>query len=316
MSIGDSCLAVQVYVACGAGRNDGVRPKGVHAADLAVLRLECGGRATGSDRLNHPSFCIPSQGALSAAKPETGVGRLAIPRVGVTRRVGCPKLSLGHYVGDYDSPSWLYKAVPVSSGSSRGRNAFVLLSTRTWRFFGSPKRGLCVPSCIKNDFFHRGDSGAGYITPSRSTVRPFRVFLRPGELGKRIAPLFRAWDLKFTGLIWTVKPDARRRGICGFRGFHPTARAPSSSRARHPRRLSTCPNRDLLTPARRRRTSCGPAKAAAGKTGLLWARSMMSPAWYDEVLVALERHTRRAFEVVDPLHILRFIRIPFDEAPY
>ena len=94
------------------------------------------------------------------------------------------KLFLGHYVGDYDSPSWLYKAVPkFFPDPARGR---VPLG---WAF--DPNLADRAPQAMvyaylnatTNDFFIAGDSGAGYLNPRGLTVRPgFQAALGAGSL--------------------------------------------------------------------------------------------------------------------------------------
>ena len=84
-----------------------------------------------------------------------------------------PKLYVGYYVGDYDSPSWLYKAVAAFfSDPQRGQ---VPLG---WAF--DPNLADRAPQALAyayrhattNDFFIAGDSGAGYLNPRALTVRP------------------------------------------------------------------------------------------------------------------------------------------------
>ena len=84
-----------------------------------------------------------------------------------------PKLYVGYYVGDYDSPSWLYKAVAAFfSDPQRGR---VPLG---WAF--DPNLADRAPQALvyayrhatTNDFFIAGDSGAGYLNPRALTDRP------------------------------------------------------------------------------------------------------------------------------------------------
>ncbi|HYG33573.1 MAG TPA: GxGYxYP domain-containing protein, partial [Clostridia bacterium] len=83
------------------------------------------------------------------------------------------KLFVGHYVGDYDAPAWLYKAVPTFF-PDRTRGQVPL----GWAF--DPNLADRAPQALvyayrhatTNDFFIAGDSGAGYLNPRALTVRP------------------------------------------------------------------------------------------------------------------------------------------------
>jgi hypothetical protein len=84
-----------------------------------------------------------------------------------------PKFFVGHYVGDYDAPSWVYKAIPAFfADKSRG------LAPMGWAL--DPNMADRCPQALvfayknasTNDFFISGDSGAGYLNARGLTIRP------------------------------------------------------------------------------------------------------------------------------------------------
>lgn len=83
------------------------------------------------------------------------------------------KVYIGHYLGDYDAPSWLYRELPGQfADPSRGQLPL------NWAF--DPNLADRVPQAMayayqnatSNDFFITGDSGAGYVNPHALDVRP------------------------------------------------------------------------------------------------------------------------------------------------
>jgi hypothetical protein len=217
------------------------------------------------------------------------------------------KLFLGHYVGDYDSPSWLYKAVPkFFRDSARGR---VPLG---WAF--DPNLADRAPQAMvyaylnatTNDYFIAGDSGAGYLNPRGLTVRPdsnlpsglerWRVYCRD---------YYSQWDMTITGFILDGASGAST-GLEyeAYRTFSPNGAGTHFEHGPAMRAgMATCPERDLPDDV------AGAAKviaAAAGKAkdgpAFFWARSILkSPSWYWELSQRLARDYPAApVEVVDP----------------
>jgi len=227
-----------------------------------------------------------------------------------------PKLFVGHYVGDYDSPSWLYKAVPAFfSDTQRGRVPLA------WAF--NPNLADRAPQALTfayrhataNDFFIAGDSGAGYINPRALTVRPDSGL--PSGLTaweEHCRSYFAQWDLSITGFILDgAAGPSTETEFASYSRFSPDGAGTHFEKgpALHAG-LPTCPERDLPDSAD---TAVGliaeQAKATRGRPAFLWARSILkSPSWYADVSRQLrEHHAEAAVEVVDPYTFFGLIRI-------
>lgn len=113
------------------------------------------------------------------------------------------KLFVGHDEGDYDAPSWLYKAVPAFfRDPARGR---VPLG---WAF--NPNLADRAPHALAyayrhattNDFFITGDSGAGHLNVRALTVRPDSGL--PSGLNaweSHCRRWYEHWDMRITGFV-------------------------------------------------------------------------------------------------------------------
>lgn len=226
------------------------------------------------------------------------------------------KLFVGHYVGDYDAPAWLYKAVPAFfNDPQRGR---VPLG---WAF--DPNLADRAPQALAyayrhattNDFFIAGDSGAGYLNPRGLTVRPDSNLPSGLEAWtEHNLRYFRQWDMTITGFVLDGASGAStEREFAAYRRFSPDGGGTHFENG--PRLISgvpTCPERDL--PA-------APAEAAAfivehaghlkSAAGFLWARSILkSPAWYAQVAqIIQEKHPEAPVVFVDPYTFFGLIRL-------
>ncbi len=226
-----------------------------------------------------------------------------------------PKLYVGHYVGDYDSPSWLYKAVPAwAKDKERGR---VPLG---WAF--NPNLADRAPQALAfayrhataNDFFIAGDSGAGYINARALTVRPHSK-LPPG-LGvwtQHCRNYFQRWDMTITGFVLDGSAGASTATeFAAYRQFSPDGCGTHFERA--PRVIAgvpTCPERDLPNGAREAAAVIAKEAAAVSQTPrFLWARSILrAPSWYAQVSQILaEEHPAAPVVVVDPYTFFGLIR--------
>ena len=226
------------------------------------------------------------------------------------------KLFVGHYVGDYDAPSWLYKAVPAFfSDPQRGR---VPLG---WAF--DPNLADRAPQALAyayrhattNDFFIAGDSGAGYLNPLGLTVRPDSQLPSGLEFWtEHCARNYRRWDMTITGFVLDGASGAStEREFAAYRRFSPDGCGTHFEKG--PRIIAgvpTCPERDLPDSA----------EAAAGVIAkladnvksdarFLWARSILKPpSWYARVGEILrEKHPQAPVVVVDPYTFFGLIQL-------
>lgn len=223
---------------------------------------------------------------------------------------------VGHYVGDYDSPSWLYKAVPAFfKDPARGR---VPLG---WAF--DPNLADRAPQTLvyayrhatTNDFFIAGDSGAGYLNPRALTVRPDSGL--PSGLEKwtdYCRRYYRRWDMSITGFLLDGAGGAStEHEFKAYQAFSPDGAGTHFEKgpAVHVG-IGTCPERDLPDDAAAAAAFIDKAAKQRGEDepGFLWARSILkSPGWYVEVSRLLaEKYPEAKVEVVDPYTFFGLIR--------
>lgn len=233
-----------------------------------------------------------------------------------------PRLYVGHYVGDYDSPSWLYKAVPAFfRDAKRGQ---VPLG---WAF--DPNLADRAPQALayayrhatSNDFFIAGDSGAGYLNPRALTLRPDSGLpsgLKAWEA--HCQRYFARWDMSITGFILDGAAGASTETeFAAYARFSPDGAGTHFEKgpALHAK-MPTCPERDLPDAAESAaHVIAERAQAARDRPGFLWARSILkSPGWYADVSRLLrERHPEAAVEVVDPYTFFGLIRMHLQGEP-
>lgn len=223
---------------------------------------------------------------------------------------------VGHYVGDYDAPSWLYKAVPAFfHDPARGR---VPLG---WAF--NPNLADRAPQTLAyayrhattNDFFIAGDSGAGYLNSRALTVRPDSGL--PSGLAAwtdYCQRYFARWDLTITGFLLDGSAGAATETeFAAYRTFSPDGIGTHFERG--PRMWSgipTCPERDLPdSAAEAAKVIARHGRESSGRAGFFWARSILKPpGWYAEVSQRLrEEHADVPVEVVDPYTFFGLIRL-------
>ena len=225
------------------------------------------------------------------------------------------RLYVGHYVGDYDAPSWLNKAVPAFFRDPR-RGQVPL----GWAF--DPNLADRAPQAMvyayrhatTNDFFIAGDSGAGYLNPRALTVRPDSG-LPPGlaKWEEHCRRYFARWDMSITGFILDGASGASTDlEFAAYQRFAPNGAGThfESGPALHAG-LATCPERDLPDSAEAAANFIASrAKAAQKGPAFLWARSILkSPGWYSDVSrLVRERHPEALVEVVDPYTFFGLIR--------
>lgn len=226
-----------------------------------------------------------------------------------------PRLYIGHYVGDYDAPAWLYKAVPAFfNDPARGE---VPLG---WAF--NPNLAARAPQALvysrrhatPNDWFIAGNSGAGYVNPRALTIRHFSDL--PSGLRAWVAHCqhhYQPWDLSITGFLLDGAGGASTGlEFAAYARFSPDGLGTHFER--HPALhagVPTCPEQDLpdgVDAAADRLARYG--REHAGRPAFFWARSILkSPAWYRDLSARLgARHPELAFEVVDPYTFFGLIR--------
>jgi hypothetical protein len=226
------------------------------------------------------------------------------------------KLFVGHYVGDYDSPSWLYKAVPkFFREPARGQ---VPLG---WAF--DPNLADRAPQALAyaylhataNDFFIAGDSGAGYLNPRGLLDRPDSALPNALDIWRDYCRrYFETWDMTITGFILEgASGPTTDAEFTAYRQFSPdglgTEYEPGAAVVAG---VPICPEQDLPETAdEAAREIARHAQAHPGQTHFLWARATLkSPQWYADVSRALREHfPDLPIEIVDPYTFFGLIQI-------
>jgi hypothetical protein len=233
------------------------------------------------------------------------------------------KLFLGHYVGDYDAPSWLYKAVPAFFRDPlRGQVPLA------WAF--DPNLADRAPQALAyayrrattNDFFIAGDSGAGYLNPRALTLRPESQL--PSGLKawtEHCRRYYQRWDMTITGFILDGAAGASTDLEFGaYRSFGPDgAGTHYDEKPQVHAGLPACREQDLPDDVVQAAAVIASAAAQqSGRPAFFWARSILkSPKWYADLSRTLaERHPEAQVVAVDPYTFFGLIRLAASpEAP-
>lgn len=302
----------------GAGKHDGVPTEWEFTRLISQFNAYHEADAAGPGAMANASFFAHYPLKARYPQPNRKSARPDWQAAGLVRANGkvAAKLFVGHYVGDYDAPSWLYKAVPAFfNDPKRGR---VPLG---WAF--DPNLADRAPQVLAyayrhattNDFFIAGDSGAGYLNPLGLTVRPDSKL--PSGLKawtKHCVQHFERWDMTITGFVLDGSSGAStEREFMAYRGFSPDGCGTHFEKA--PRIIAgvpTCPERDL--PDAAEAAAAVIAKLAddvKAEGRFLWARSILkSPSWYAQVSQTLrDKYPQAPVVVVDPYTFFGLIRL-------
>jgi len=233
-----------------------------------------------------------------------------------------PGLYLGHYVGDYDAPSWLYKSVPQKfNDPARGS---VPLG---WAF--NPNLSDRAPMAFvyayqhatTNDFFITGDSGSGYLNPRSLTQKDIPQIASvngvfPSGLDAWIQHCKRymgMWDMSIIGFVLDGSGYASgQTEFSAFRTIAPDGCGTHFERtAKMIAGVPTCNEWDLNSdPVLAARDIAYVSERYHDKPGFIWCRSILkSPKWYQDVSDALHKnHPEAPVFVVDPYTFFGIIK--------
>ncbi|MCL5098053.1 MAG: hypothetical protein M1608_11110 [Candidatus Omnitrophica bacterium] len=226
------------------------------------------------------------------------------------------RLFVGHYVGDYDSPAWLYKAVPAFfRGPTRGPIPLGWAFDPNLADRAAPAMVYAYRHATTNDYFIAGDSGAGYLNPRALTVRPDSGL--PSGLSAWVAfcrPYYSKWDITITGFVLDGAGGASTElEYSAYKTFSPNGLGTHCEpRPAMRSGVATCPERDLPdAPDRAAEVIARACATHQNGPGFLWARSILkAPGWYAEVAEKLRaQYPEAQVEFVDPYTFFGLIKL-------
>lgn len=307
------------YTTCNhGGKHDGVPTEWEFVRLISQYNAYVEADAPGLGAIANASFFqhYPFQGPYRQPNPKPSHTDWKLRgNIGGHGRVA-KKLFVGFYLGDYDSPSWLYKAIPkFFQDPARGEVPLA------WAF--DPNLADRAPHALAyayrhataNDFFIAGDSGAGYLNPRGLIERPDSKL--PDGLNawqEYCRNYFENWDMSITGFIIEGASDSSLEAeYAAYASFSPDGLGTQYEKGPAMRAgTPTCPVQDLPDSAdEAAREIARYATENAGKTHFLWARATLkSPQWYSDVSKSLRKQfPNLAIEIVDPYTFFGLIRL-------
>lgn len=222
---------------------------------------------------------------------------------------------VAHYVGDYDAPAWLYKAVPAFfSDKTRGQVPLGWafdpnLSDRAPQAFVYAYR-----NATPRDFFIAGDSGAGYLNPRALSVRPDSGLPSGLAAWTRYCQKYYArWDMSITGFVLDGAAGASSETEwAAYQKFSPNGLGTHYERgpAMH-HGVAACPERDLPDDVEKAAEQIArDAQGSDARPVFQWRRSVLKPpSWYARLSELLqEKYPAARVEVVDPYTFFGLIK--------
>jgi hypothetical protein len=301
-----------------AGKHEGVPTEWEFGRLISQFNGYMEADAAGLGAMANASFYQHYPLANHYAQPNAKPSPLDWRRCGFVTSDGrvANKLFIGHYAGDYDAPSWLYKAVPnFFRDPARGRVPV------GWAF--DPNLCRRAPQALAyayrhattNDFFIAGDSGAGYLNPRALTVRPDSLL--PSGLqawAGHCVDYYQRWGMTITGFM--LDGDAGASTDLEFESylsFSPDGAGTHFEQgpALH-RGLPTCREQDLPGDVEQAAELIATAsRGLKARAGFLWARSILrSPGWYAELSRRIaDKCPSGDATVVDPYTFFGLIRL-------
>ena len=302
----------------GAGKHDGVPTEWECMRLISQYNAYAEADAAGLGAIANASFFqhYPLQASYSQPNPKPTISDWKSRGfVGDNGQVAA-KLFVGHYLGDYDGPSWLYKAVPkFFRDPARGNIPL------GWAF--DPNLADRAPQALvyayrhakANDFFIAGDSGAGYLNPRGLIDRPDSML--PDGLKtwqEYCRGYFEKWGMTITGFVLEgASGPSHEVEFSAYRHFSPDGLGTHFEKgAAVVGGVAICPEHDLPESAEAAaRMIAQQAAAHPGRPHFLWARATLkSPQWYADISRVLrEQFPAAPVEIVDPYTFFGLIRL-------
>jgi len=215
------------------------------------------------------------------------------------------KIFMSHYVGDYDSPSWLYQMIP-----SLFRDLALGSVPLNWAI--DPNLSDRAPQALlyayqnatANDYFITGDSGAGYINPRALSVRPDSKLSSGLSLWmEHCRKYYARWDMSITGFIIDgVAGASTDKEFAAYRAYSRdgigTQDGPSVGIRSG---VAICREHDLPDDVDKAAALIAILVHTDNQPVFLWLRSVLkNPSWYLQLSKLLRsRYPDLPFEVVD-----------------
>jgi hypothetical protein len=299
------------------GKHEGVETEWEFARLISQFNGYMEADAIGCGSIANASFCTHYPLKEHYPQPNPKPSRADWQKAGHLTAEGkvAPKLYVGYYTGDYDAPSWLYKAVAAFfSDPQRGR---VPLG---WAF--DPNLADRAPQALvyayrhatTNDFFIAGDSGAGYLNPRGLTHRPDSKL--PPALKvwtEHCARYFQRWDMSITGFMLDGAAGASTpEEFTEYRRFSPDGCGNHFGPGAQV--VSGVPTiREYDMPGSAEGTAAYLSRRAAASANgpcFLWARTILKPpSWHAEVSRVLrEKYSYARVAIVDPYTFFGLIK--------
>ncbi len=302
----------------GAGKHEGVPTEWEYARLISQFNGYMEADAAGPGAMANASFYQHYPLAGRYSQPAPRLSRRQWMERGYLTPGGhvAPKLFVAHYVGDYDSPAWLYKAIPAFfRDPARGQVPLAWALDPNLADRAAPALRYAYARATTNDYFVTGDSGAGYLNMHGLTRRPDSTL--PSGLAAWVAhcrPYYARWDMTITGFVLDGASGATTEAeYAALRPFSPDGFGThfDAGPGLHAG-VPSCPERDLPDAVEAAATVVlQAAHAAQGRPAFLWARSILKPpSWYSALSHRLrEQGADAPVEVVDPYTFFRLIRL-------
>ena len=301
----------------GAGKHEGVATEWEFVRLTSQFNAYVEGDAPGLGAMANASFFqhYPLQSHYPQPNPKTDFAQWQARGFASAQEQVAKKLFVGHYLGDYDAPSWLYKAVPAFfRDPSRGK---IPLS---WGF--DPNLADRAPQALAyayrhataNDFFVAGDSGAGYLNPHGLTHRPDSGLPSGLEAWRAYCQrYFAQWGMTITGFVIDGNSGASHEAeFAAYHGFSPDGIGTQGLGPAVRAGVPICPEHDLpQTAEEAARLIADHARNNQGRTAFLWTRATLKPpGWYAEISRLLHhQYPEASVEMVDPYTFFSLVRL-------
>ena len=202
------------------GTHGGVATEWVYAETLSSYNAFMEADALGYASIANASFTrhLP----LRATYPQRAApDRATLRQRGLLQADGSvkPARYFAFYVGDFDSPAWLYHMAPsLWTDPARGSVPLSWAFDPNLSLRAAPAMAWTRATATAKDSFVAGDSGAGYLNPGaleapRSSGLPSGMATWAAHCRR----FYRQWDLKVTGFI--IEGDSPGMGPGGLKAY-------------------------------------------------------------------------------------------------